>query len=162
MEKWKDKKFGLTNWRGEVVKFMKKTRCPYCGKRLNYFQAFMERKHGEYKCHRCGRSSTVYFSNVFKLIVIVAVILAIILVIIFTTPKFIQNLWGMLWVAIPFLIIYLITPFFVRLVPIKKKRKSINYEQFGEASGAPSTRTKIAKADDSTDSDGFMDISHLE
>lgn len=141
---------------------MRKTRCPYCGKELNYFQAFMQRKQGEYKCKRCGRNSTVYFSGVFKFIVVVAVLISVVLVIISITPKFIQSLWGMLWVAVPFLVLYFITPFFVRLVPIRRKKKGINYEKFADSSGMPSTRTKIVTADDTSDNDGFMDISHLE
>ena len=152
---------------------MKRTRCPYCGKRLNYFQAFAERKQGEYKCKRCGRSSTVYFSRTYKFLVGVVVLLAIVMVIIFTTPVFIKNLWGMLWTAVPFLILYLVTPFFLRLVPIKK-RKTIDYERIEESShkhgGIGSDDDIISNADTKTvpnlgvsseTSDDFLDISEL-
>jgi len=146
---------------------MRKTRCPYCGKELNYFQAFMQRKHGEYKCRRCGRNSTVYFSNVFKFAIAVAVLISAVLVVIFIQPKFIQNLWGMLWVAVPFLLLYLATPFFVRLVPIIKKKKHIAYDRFSEPSAdAENSKTKvvprISSSDEVTGDVGFMDISHLE
>ena len=98
---------------------MKITRCPYCGKKMNYFQAFAERKQGEHTCRNCGRNSTVYFSKSYKLIVGITILLAVVLVIIAINPFFIENLWGMLWVALPFLILYIITPFFLKLVPIR-------------------------------------------
>ena len=128
---------------------MKRTRCPYSGKRLNYFQAFAERKQGEYKCKRCGRSSTVYFSRTYKFLVGVVVLLAIVMVIIFTTP------------------------FFLRLVPIKK-RKTIDYERIEESShkhgGIGSDDDIISNAHTKTvpnlgvsseTSDDFLDISEL-
>ena len=152
---------------------MKRTRCPYCGKRLNYFQAFAERKQGEYKCKRCGRSSTVYFSRTYKFLVGVVVLLAIVMVIIFTTPVFIRNLWGMLWTAVPFFILYLVTPFFLRLVPIKK-RKTIDYDKFEESSHShrktssdddlisnAHTKTVPSLKVSSDTSDDFLDISEL-
>lgn len=150
---------------------MKITRCPYCGKKMNYFQAFAERKHGEHTCRNCGRNSTVYFSKSYKLVVCVAILLAIVLVIIAINPFFIESLWGMLWVALPFLILYIITPFFLKLVPIKKKKDNIDYGRFENfLSGdtqisneiEDTSRTRIVpNLEIDKKSDEYLDISDL-
>lgn len=152
---------------------MKKTRCPYCGKKLNYFQAFIERKKGEHTCRNCGKNSTVYFSKSYKLVIGITVVLAVVLVIISISPYFISDLWGMLWVAIPFLLLYLITPFFLKLVPIKKKN-NLDYDRFENNSSSndstkimnkfdgDNSKTKIMPSLDIDNSnDEFLDISDL-
>lgn len=150
---------------------MKITRCPYCGKRLNYFQAFAERKHGEYTCRNCGRNSTVYFSKSYKVVVGVAILLAIVLVIIAINPIFLKNMWGMLWVASPFLILYIITPFFLKLVPIKKKKDNIDYGRFGNSLSddvlfsnelGDTSRTRVVPSVEiNNKTDEYLDISDL-
>ena len=154
---------------------MKKTRCPYCGKKLNYFQAFIERKKGEHTCRNCGKNSTVYFSKSYKVAIGITVLIAIVLVVISINPYFISDLWGMLWVAIPFLLLYLITPFFLKLVPIKKKN-NFDYDKFEDNSSSVSfSSTKIMNKADGDNSktkvmpslnvddsnDEFLDISDL-
>lgn len=150
---------------------MKRTRCPYCGKRLNYFQAFAKRKQGEHICKGCGRNSTIYFSTAYKAVVGVTIVLAAILVIIFTNPYFIQNLWGMLFVALPFLVLYLITPFFLRLIPIKK-HKTIKYKTNDNETAntnnddfikdvSDNSKTKIIDKIDLDDNEEF-DISNID
>ncbi len=37
----------------------RKPRCPYCGSRLNYAQAWVLRRRGEYICPKCGGLSNV-------------------------------------------------------------------------------------------------------
>lgn len=153
---------------------MKKTRCPYCGKKLNYFQAFAERKRGEHSCSHCGRNSTIFFSKSYKIMIGIAILLAIVLVVISINPYFIGGLWGMLWVALPFLILYLITPFFLKLVPLKKKN-NIDIENVESSSDSNidnhSTKTinkldrsyfdKESKFEKSDDDSEFLDISEL-
>lgn len=146
---------------------MKITRCPYCGKRLNYFQAFYKRKRGEHICRGCGRNSTIYFPTSYRAVVGVVVILAIILVVIFTSEYFSQNLWCMLYVAVPFLLLYLITPFFLRLSPIKKNGSKVHYNvdtpKSNDAS-IPSSETKIMDKInfDGVDDEEEFDISNLD
>lgn len=145
---------------------MKRTRCPYCGKKLNYFQAFIERKRGEHICRGCGRNSTIYFPTGYKAVVGVVVILAVILVVIFTSDYFKQNLWCMLYVAIPFFVLYLITPFFLKLVPIKKKSSRVRYnvDTTNNSSNENSAETKVMnKIDfDGVDDEEEFDIANLD
>lgn len=144
---------------------MKKTKCPYCGKKLNYFQSFAQRKKGEYTCTGCGRNSTVYFSKSYKFLIAVAVLVAVVLVIISINSYFVSGLWGMLWVAIPFMLLYAITPFFLRLVPMKKK----NNFDIGDLDSALQAEdaTQVMKKSEAVsfnlndDDSEFFDISDL-
>ena len=47
----------------------RKKRCPYCGKRLPYFSAYMSRRKAEYVCPRCGKESRVIIS---KAVIVIA------------------------------------------------------------------------------------------
>ncbi len=144
---------------------MKKTKCPYCGKKLNYFQAFAERKRGEHTCNGCGRNSTVYFSKSYKLLIAIAILLAVVLVVISVNSFFVIGLWGMLWVALPFLLLYLVTPLFERLVPIKKKN-NFDVENLDAALQADDVTQIIKKSSGPSfnindDDSEYFDISDL-
>lgn len=151
-----------------------KTRCPYCGKKLGYFQAFIEKKRGEHTCSHCGRNSTIFFSTTYKVLIVLAILLAVALVIISINPYFIFGLWGMLWVAVPFIILYIITPFFLKLVPIKKK-SVVDVEKIEAESELEGYSTRsIDKLDEKSykkgsslidtqsENDDFLDISELK
>ncbi|MEE1154263.1 MAG: hypothetical protein UH241_03815 [Acutalibacteraceae bacterium] len=143
---------------------MKKTRCPYCGKRLNYFQAFAERKRGEHTCNGCGRNSTIYFSKSYKFLIAVAILLSVVLVVISINSFFVIGLWGMLWVALPFLLLYLVTPFFERLVPIKKKNSFDVGDLDSSLQAGDSTQIMKKSSGPSfnnNDDDEYFDISDL-
>lgn len=102
---------------------MKNGKCPYCGKEVSYFSVFFEKNKGEHKCSKCKRNSTIFFVKAFNFTIGIAIVAAIVItvcVLIFN----IDSLWNILYVAIPFIILYLITPFFYRLVPIKGRYKT--------------------------------------
>lgn len=151
-----------------------KTRCPYCGKKLGYFQAFIEKKRGEHTCSHCGRNSTIFFSTTYKVLIVLAILLAVALVIISINPYFIFGLWGMLWVAVPFVILYIITPFFLKLVPIKKKsvvdveKIEVESELEGYSTRAidkldeKSYKKGSSSIDTQSENDDFLDISELK
>lgn len=150
---------------------MKKTKCPYCGKKLGYFSAFTERKRGEHTCSNCGRHSNIFFSKAYKFLIIFTILIAVLLVIISISPYCIGNLWFMILVAIPFLILYLITPFFLKLVPLKNNNK-FDFEKFDTLADDTTTvidkfddalsQTKIMSQINSVDNDEFMDISDID
>ena len=74
-------------------------------------------------CKKCGRSSTIYFVRAFKVTILIAVIFALILMFVAISSTFVDTLWGIVWVFIPFAILYLSMPTFYRLVPIKRKKQ---------------------------------------
>lgn len=151
---------------------MKSAKCPYCGKKLGYFTAFAERKRGEHTCSNCGRHSNIFFSKFYKFLIAFTVLVSVFLVIIATSPYCISNLWGMLWVAIPFLILYLITPFFLKLVPLKNNNR-LNLDNFDISIDENTTKssdifdditshTKVMSQIHSASDDEFMDISEID
>lgn len=165
-----------------LKKKVKKAKCPYCGKKISYFTAFAEKNNGEYTCKNCGRNSTIYFVRAFKILIILAFIAAIILMFISISPMLIDSLWGIPLVLIPFVILYLCTPVYFRLVPIKKKNSnkqdkviynpsnksestkiipSINEKE--EKNIVNDGKTKIMPAVGRDDNnDDFMDISNIK
>lgn len=125
---------------------MKKIKCPYCGKKVPYILAFSEKDKGEHICKRCGKNSTIYFVKAFRVAILITLILSLIIMFISISPKHVNNLWGMLWVAVPFFILYLFTPMFYRLVPIKRKKSTSQGTDTGFISHDPilaSGSTKI-------------------
>lgn len=102
---------------------MKNAKCPYCKKKVSYLAAFSEKNNGEHTCRKCGKNSTIYFIRNYKIAIALAIIAAVIIMFICISPENVNNLWGFLFVIIPFAVLYLITPLFYRLVPLKKKKK---------------------------------------
>lgn len=143
---------------------MKKTKCPYCGKKLGYFSAFAEKKRGEHTCKSCGRHSNIFFSKAYKFLILFTIILAVFLVVISISPSYIGNLWCMLLVAVPFLLLYLVTPFFLKLVPLKNNN-TFDFEKFETSTmdkfDGVSSETKVMSQIHSVDDDEFMDISDI-
>lgn len=148
---------------------MKKTKCPYCGKKLGYFSAFAEKKRGEHTCSHCGRHSNIFFSKAYKFLIAFTILLAVLLVVVATSPYNIGNLWGMLWVALPFFALYLVTPFFLKLVPLKNNNR-LDFDSF-ESEIADDATKSMNKLDDGTrvmskiqiaDDNELMDISDID
>ena len=99
---------------------MKLTKCPYCGKKLTYFQAFFNRTRGEFFCNKCKKESNILIKKTLLIPFFIALLfsLVILFAFFFMTDK--TNLWFMLFVIIPFIGFYLLTPLFVVLKPRKK------------------------------------------
>lgn len=142
---------------------MKKTKCPYCGKKLGYFSAFAEKKRGEHTCNNCGRHSNIFFSKAYKFLIIFTIILAVLLVAVSISPSYIGNLWCALLVVVPFLLLYLVTPFFLKLVPLKNNN-TFDFEKFETSTmnkiDDVSSETKVMSQIHSVE-DEFMDISDI-
>ncbi len=106
---------------------MKITKCPYCGKQLTFMQAFLNRNRGEYFCNKCKKESNILIRKNLLVPLILAVIcsLFILLLFLFATDK--TNIWFILFVAVPFIVFYLLTPFFIELKP-RKKHMDVLYD----------------------------------
>lgn len=140
---------------------MKRTKCPYCGKRLSYFSAFAEKKKGEHTCKTCGRASNIFFSKLYKILIALTVAISVILVTVAISPAHISNLWGMLWVAVPFLVLYLVTPFFLKLVPLKKNNK-LDFDSYEMSMDDDTSNTNSNIYDDITSNTKIMSQIHLD
>lgn len=106
---------------------MKLTKCPYCGKQMTFFQAFVYRTRGEFFCNKCKKESNVLIKKTLLIPFFVALLLSlmILFVFLFMTEK--TNLWYMFFVIIPFICFYVLTPFFVVLKP-RKKHMDVLYD----------------------------------
>ena len=104
---------------------MNKCKCPYCGKRISYFTALSIRRRGEYYCKKCKKESNVHINKTIWVMFFAALVLALIIMgyYLFLTNK--ENLWFVLFVAIPFILFNLFSPLFVRLSPKKKFQDSL-------------------------------------
>ena len=125
---------------------MSPTRCPYCGKKISYFKAFFIRRRGEYFCKKCKKESNIHIKKTIWLFFIVVLLmsLAIMGYYIFFTDR--ENLWFLLYVAIPFIIFYLFSPLFVRLRPKMKFQDSLyDTEMVDNANDPDPTMQKTAK-----------------
>ena len=85
-------------------------RCPYCGKKLGFWEAWLMRTKGEYTCPKCGRASNIKFQKTtYGMAAIVSILgLGILLV----SSLLIQNrsLWGIPFVVLPFLLFVFLSP----------------------------------------------------
>jgi DNA-directed RNA polymerase subunit RPC12/RpoP len=94
-------------------------RCPYCGKKLGFWESWLLRTQGEYTCAKCSRSSNIKFQRVvYSMAAIVSVLgLGILLL----SRLILQErfLWGALLVALPFLLFALLSPSWMYLEAIK-------------------------------------------
>ena len=109
---------------------MKIAVCPYCGKRLSYIEAFMNRKKGEYFCNKCGKESNVYFKKSLIIPYIFALLIGISLTLIFIFTKEKAVVFYLFLVLVPFLIFYAVCPYYLKLKPIKKYMDSLYNTNF--------------------------------
>ena len=99
---------------------MKITKCPYCGKQLTFMQAFIVRNRGEFFCNKCKKESNILIRKALIGPFVGATVLSLLILLLFFVATDRTNLWFMLFVALPFLGFYLLTPFYVELKPRKK------------------------------------------
>lgn len=104
---------------------MNSCRCPYCGKRISYFTALSIRRRGEYYCKKCKKESNVHIKKTIWVLFFAAVVFALIIMGYYLLITDRRNPWFILFVAVPFLLFYLFSPFFVRLRPKKKFQDSL-------------------------------------
>lgn len=94
---------------------MKKTKCPYCGEKLNYAKAWTLKRRGEYICPKCGGLSNVQLGSKIYTLGFFAILFGLICFVvglIFGSTLALFTLGGIFLV---FLIFFLISPTFVIL-----------------------------------------------
>ncbi len=121
-------------------------RCPYCGKEVSYFKGMSIRRQGEYYCPKCHKESNVYIKRTIWVCFLAVVIFALIILgfYLFMTNR--ENLLFILFVMIPFLIFFLVSPAFVRLRPMKKFQDSLYDTEMVNATAADPDPTMASTA----------------
>ena len=109
----------------------RKNRCPYCGKRITYWERFSYRRKAEYVCSRCGKESHVFINKKVILVFIICAIISAVILTAWIALNMVSNPLGILAVAIPLIIFGLVSPNFVKFDPLKKYQKSMEAKRAG-------------------------------
>ena len=108
------------------------TECPYCHRRVSYIGAGILKTKGEHICRGCKCISNVVIHRVLYGIAGAAVVSSLIIMLVFSAYGQHDNIWEIFYVFLPFLIFYLLVPFFVKLEPcsdrsaVRKLHKKID------------------------------------
>lgn len=103
--------------------FLHLGKCPYCKSKVPYMRAFLERDNGEYVCEECGNTSTIYFIKKMNVVITAVTVTAILIFILYYIFGSSASLWGVILESLPFIIFFLMTPLFFRLVPLNAENK---------------------------------------
>lgn len=88
--------------------------CPYCNKKLRYFESWFLHRYGEYTCPKCGYNSKITYTRNIKTFLIFCIALAVFLAFVFAILGKV-NLIQVILVSVPFLVFYILVPFFMLL-----------------------------------------------
>ncbi|MGN0502130.1 MAG: hypothetical protein ACI4HN_04330 [Ruminococcus sp.] len=110
---------------------MEKKKCPYCSKRISYASAYASRRKAEYVCERCGKESKVVVNRKVILAFAFAAVIAVAIMAGWIFAGLAHNPLGILLVAVPLVIFAVISPKFVKFVPLKKYKKSMEARKAG-------------------------------
>lgn len=122
--------------------FFKLGRCPYCKSKVPYTKAFFERDNGEYTCPNCDEVSNIYFIKRMNAVISIVSVIAVTVFVLYLFFGNKASLLGATLVMIPFVLFFLMTPFFFRLYPFNDDSAG------GEKSKRISAKTtKIKSAD---------------
>lgn len=97
------------------------TECPYCHRKVSYLGAGILKTKGEHSCSGCKCISNVVIHRALYGIAGGAVVSALIILLIYSAYGQHDDIRGVLYVLVPFLIFYILVPFFVKLEPCNDK-----------------------------------------
>ena len=87
-------------------------KCPHCGKQVNWFRALALKTQGEYRCGKCGECSNVALDKALYSLAAVAAIAGAVFFVLFVTLVQEFSFTSLVLIAVPFLLFFLISPFF--------------------------------------------------
>lgn len=98
-------------------------KCPYCGEKISYFTLLHEKSHGEHFCPSCRKESKIFIMKKSIIFFVFATVIAVLIAAMMIIFDGVENLWTILLVAAPYIVFFLITPFFVILRPYRKYKE---------------------------------------
>lgn len=110
---------------------MENKKCPYCSKRISYVSAYASRRKAEYVCERCGKESKVVVNSKVVLAFVLSAVISVAIMAGWIFAGLAHNPFGILLVAVPFIIFTVISPKFIKFVPLKKYKKSMEARKAG-------------------------------
>lgn len=84
--------------------------CPYCGKKLGFWEAWLLRTQGEYTCTKCARPSNIKFQRLTYGMAAIVSVLGLGILLLCSLLMGQENLWGALLVITPFLFFIFLSP----------------------------------------------------
>lgn len=108
------------------------TECPYCHRRVSYIGAGILKTKGEHICKGCKCISNVVIHRLLYGIAGGSVIISLIILLLYSTYGKHDDIKGIIFVFLPFLVFYIVVPFFVKLEPctdrsaVRKLHKKID------------------------------------
>lgn len=93
--------------------------------------AYASRRKAEYVCERCGKESKVVVNRKVILAFVLAAVIAVAIMAGWIFAGLSHNPLGILLVAVPLVIFTVISPKFVKFVPLKKYKKSMEARKAG-------------------------------
>ncbi len=97
------------------------TECPYCHRKISFFGAAILKTKGEHCCAGCKCISNVTINKSIYGVASGAVVLSFLILFLYSIFGDHGNIWGIFYVLAPFLIFYILVPYFVRLEPCNDK-----------------------------------------
>lgn len=110
---------------------MKVKKCPYCGKKISYVNAYSSRRKAEYVCERCQKESKVVIDRKVILVFVLCAVISGAIMAGWIFAGLSHNALGILLVAIPLIAFAVISPRFVNYQPFNKYRKSMEAKKAG-------------------------------
>lgn len=101
---------------------MKLETCPYCGKKVPYFRAFVIKSKCDYVCSACKRESKISVSQKLKKVFLAALLISLLIIIINMIFQSTDNITLVALSFLPMVIFYLLIPFYIKLKPYLKYR----------------------------------------
>ena len=117
------------------------SRCPYCGKKISYINSMFLRKQGEYYCYKCQCTSNIVIHRGLYALASIVCVISFLIMLLFSMFGNHEDLRGIMWVLIPFLVFYISIPFFIRLEPFNDKI----YPQKRRPKAVPAGQQKVKK-----------------
>ena len=152
-----------------MSKILQLPRCPYCHKKISYISSTFMKTKGEHNCASCKCISNVVISKTAYALARLVCIAAFLIVLLYSISGDHGSFLGIAAVLAPFLVFYLIVPFFVRLEPCKDQsavrkildRDTANRPNDSAYQAAANSAAKPVKLDVEDDfSKKFMQAKH--
>ncbi|MBQ8134834.1 MAG: hypothetical protein IJ192_10590 [Clostridia bacterium] len=97
------------------------TECPYCHRKISFFGAAILKTKGEHCCAGCKCISNVVINKSIYGVASGACVLSFLILFLYSIYGDHGDIRGVLYVFLPFLIFYILVPFFVKLEPCNDK-----------------------------------------
>lgn len=121
-------------------------KCPYCGKKLGFWEAWLLRTKGEYTCSGCGQPSNVKFDRITYSMAALASVLGLGILLVYSLLKPRESLWGILLVALPFVLFLFFSPWWMHLERFQPVARRSARETYQDLSGHTAAIPSLGKA----------------